>query len=121
MKNWRMGILVIVTLALCGGAFGVAAYTQHRLRDLEQRLQVIRLEPNQRAVALTDSDGTALQLGNLEERVGKLERQLAANLTPVQSAISGSGSPALEQRVSRIEEHLKPHIELLSQSGNSKR
>lgn len=115
-----MGVLIIVTLVLCGGAFGVAAYTQHRLRDLEQRLQVIRLEPNQRAVALTVSDGTARELRGLEERVRKLEGQLAANLTPVQSAIPGSGSGALEQRISRIEEHIKPHIELLSQGQSSK-
>jgi hypothetical protein len=122
MKKWQIGILALLITTLCGGAFGLAAYTHNQLRDFERRLQIVRFEPNQSPIVVSLPKEMLQRFGNLEERLRKLETSLAnanpANVAVIQSPSQNGNS--LEARINRIEQHLTPHIELLGQSQNPK-
>ena len=107
MKTLRSISLAGLALIVAATSIGYAVRTTAHMRELERRLA--------RAEALLQSHTQSLASTASGERVRSLEVRIQrAELAGSQVQLgAGSGTPGLEQRIQKVEQQIKPHLEVL--------
>ena len=110
MKIPRSVFLVSLVLIVGAASFGYSLHTATRVRELERRLQNAEAALKSQDQPVTDA-ATVARIRNLEERVRRTESAAA----PAQFVGGGGpvGTFGLEQRVQKVEQQIKPHLEVL--------
>jgi Tfp pilus assembly protein PilO len=107
MKTSRALVLVALVLVSAVVACGYSVHTASRVRELELRLQRAEAALQSQSQSLADTTA-APRIRNLEERVQRVEAAAAQ----VQ-LVTSSGTVGLEQRIQKVEQEIKPHLETL--------
>jgi hypothetical protein len=107
MKILRSVSLVGLALIIAATSIGYALRTTAHVRELERRLQ--------HAEALLQSHTQSLASAASVERIRSLEEKVQrAELAASQGQLAtGNGTPGLEQRIQKVEQEIKPHLEVL--------
>ena len=109
MKTSRFVILVWLVLIVAAAEFAYSLHTATRIRELERRLQNAEASLQSPGKPAADP-ATAARIRSLEERL-----QRAESASAQAQFVSGSQADTfgLEQRVQKVEQQIKPHLEVL--------
>lgn len=114
MKTSRSAFLVGFVFMVAVVGFAYSLHTAMRVRALERRLQQAEAALQSQGQPAMDA-ATVARIRSLEERLQRAER------TPAQAPSVSRSGPAdtvgLEQRVQKIEQQIKPHLEVLPPYG----
>ena len=110
MKSSRSVFLVSLVLIVTVVSLGYSLHTATHARELERRLQKAETALQSQGQSATDTT-TAARIRSLEERVQRAE--LASSQAKFTSGSGTADTFALEQRVQKVEQQIKPHLEVL--------
>ena len=107
MKTLRPFLPVAVGLILVATSIGYSRYTAAHVRALELRLH--------HAEALLQSYGQSMARNDTSDRIRRQEERMRSpHLAQSRTQpVTDSGTLVLEQRIQKVEQQIKPHLEVL--------